>query len=120
MPHDFAGLDDLRTGLEAAGWVIYPNCLGRPENLCNWIACKKHESGLPDCLCNGKPPGFVITPWHLEVRGHEARSAEVSMTGDAAEWFKLAAYNINADECIERLPAILHKLAAAWRAVNGV
>lgn len=119
MP-EFTGLDDLRAALEADGWRIYGNNLKSRDNLCNWIACRTDDLGLPDCRCNNKPPQFVVDPSHFDMCGHVSRSVQVSISGEAGNdliWFKLAAYSIAADEAAEILPSVLPALASAWRAV---
>lgn len=118
MSEAHTGLDDLRAALVADGWRISSNGLASEFNLCNWIACRTDDLDLPLCECNDKPPQFCLKPHHMRLDGHESRSVSVYLVAESGgQWFDLCAYGIKADEALQKLPGILPKLAAAWRAV---
>jgi hypothetical protein len=112
--------EQLRAGLEAAGWRIDRDSMRDPMNRCDWYAwMPKRPADWPDCECNDKPPSLVIWPSYLRLPdGREMAGVEFEVTGESGgRWFKLRMYSVQPNEALAAAEEAVAGLGAAWTAI---
>lgn len=111
--------DELKEKLIASGWAMG----SQPrETGCDWYAWARNREGIPDCACNDKPPSFVLTPYHIDMRSSKWRSVEFSVCGEMpnGRWVDLRVYSVPMDEAMDAIEPARKALFAAWTAAVEV
>lgn len=111
--------DELKQALIAKGWTVSEDAIGGPSS-CGWYAwmSSKDRKTLHDCICNDKPPTFVIRPYHFEYAGYTHSSVTFELCGEApgGHWVKFDLYSVNMEDTLKTIEPAQKILTAAWDA----
>lgn len=111
--------DELEQALIAKGWRI---SIDSHSNLgVGWYAWLSREDRKTarDCVCNDKPPSFVIRPAHIEMGdGRFYSSVTFDLCGEVpgGRWLKFEAYSVSMGDALATIEPAKRILMAAWDA----
>ncbi len=120
--------EDFKEYLEQQGYKICSNSTGSDgsEGSFSWVACKRLDTNK-QCLCNEKPPQYVIeghdSNYFLRMYRREEIQPllvgfKISIKAEASkgDWCDLGYYGCSAED-IEKLGMFESRLLNAWEAI---
>lgn len=111
--------DELKQALIAKGWTTSKDAIGGPSS-CGWYAwlSRQDSKTLHDCVCNDKPPTFLIRPYYFESTDHTHSSVVFEVCGElpSGQWVKFEAYSVKMADALTNIEPAKKVLQAAWDA----
>lgn len=104
--------------LKSRGWRQYPDSR-HPSAVCLY---SPRLEGLPDCVCNDKPPALYVALSDYEFQGYSISGAEFEIFGENADglWLKVVIHSISLGQVLDRLSDIEAAARRLWSAFTEV